>query len=238
MTDNLTGVEQVILETKGTLPRLLFVLAGPSGVGKNTIIKRLLTNNSLMDRVRTYTTRQRRLEEVDGEQYHFVTPDQFRSLALAGRLMEASASVAGHDVYGLGKLYSMPADLYEEIPTDKHLVIAEVDIYGMRRLKEHYAGCVTIFLTAPPVQLLERIHERRDDEMDDDALAHRMQIAHEQIAAASEFDYLVFNQDDRLDETVTALEAIILAERNRVRPGTNLEATIPQDTFNTTPHHT
>jgi len=236
MTSDLTGVEQVILQTKGALPRLLFVLAGPSGVGKNTIISSLLTNNPRMERVRTYTTRQRRPEEIEGEQYHFVTSEAFRELALRGRLMEADALFAGQDVYGLGKLYSMPADVFEEIGPNKHLVIAEVDIYGTRRLKARYPDCVTIFVTAPPGDLLERIRERKDDFMDDDALAHRMRTAYDQFAAASEFDYVVFNREDQLEQTQGMVGSIILAERNRVRPGVVLEAMIPQGALKT-PFH-
>jgi guanylate kinase len=147
--------------------------------------------------------------------------------------MEADALFDGHDVYGLGKKYSMPMDVYEEIPAEKHLVFAEVDIYGMRRLKTRYPDCVSIFVTAPPLDLLERIRERKDDFMDDDALAHRMRTAYDQFSAASEFDYLVFNQDDRLSDTIYALESIILAERNRVKPGFELQAAVPQDALTT-----
>lgn len=232
MDDNLTDVERVLLQIQGSLPRRLFVLAGPSGVGKNTIIKRLLTNHSgYADRVRTYTTRSARPHEVPDVQYHFVSKEEFRALALAGKLMEADANTVGHDVYGLGDVYSMPSDIFEGIPPDKHLVIAEVDIHGMRRLKERYPACVAIFVTAPPLSLLERIRERPDDHMDADALSHRMQTAHEQIRAAKEFDYIVFNQEDQLDATVAAIETIIAAERSRVLPGTDLEATLPPDAF-------
>jgi guanylate kinase len=232
MDDNLTDVEHILLQTQGSLPRRLFVLAGPSGVGKNTIIKRLLTNHPRhADRVRTYTTRSPRPHEVPGVQYHFVSAEEFRALALAGKLMEANADTVGHDVYGLGDLYSMPSDIFENIPPEKHLVLAEVDIYGMRLLKERYADCVTIFITAPPLSLLERIRERPDDHMDAEALSHRMQTAREQIRAAKEFDYIVFNQEDQLDATVAAIETIIAAERSRVLPGLDLEATLPPDAF-------
>ncbi|MBN1310142.1 MAG: hypothetical protein JXB30_01905 [Anaerolineae bacterium] len=232
MDDNLTDAERIVLQTQGSLPRLLFVLAGPSGVGKNTIIKRLLTNNPrYLDRVRTYTTRQRRRNEVPDEQYHFVSPDEFRALALDGKLMEADAGTVGHDVYGLGDLYSMPADIFEGIPSEKHIVVAEVDIYGMRLLKERCPDCVAIFVTAPPLSLIERIHERPDDHMDAEALSHRMQTAREQIRAAREFDYIVFNQEDRLADTIAAIERILIAERSRVRSGVDLEATLPPDAF-------
>jgi guanylate kinase len=232
METHLTDVERILLQTRGSLPRLLFVLAGPSGVGKNTIIKRLLTNHSrYMDRVRTYTTRQRRPAETPDAQYHFVSTDEFCELALAGKLMEVDADNVGHDVYGLGDRYSMPADIFEGILPEKHLVIAEVDIYGMRLLKEHYPDCVTIFVTAPPLSLIERIRERPDDHMDADALSHRMQTAREQIRAAKEFDYIVLNQEDQLDETMATIELVFTAERSRVRSGVDLEATLPPDAF-------
>lgn len=232
MDDNLTDVERILLQTQGSLPRRLLVLAGPSGVGKNTIIKRLLTNHSrYAERVRTYTTRLPRPHEVSEVQYHFISAEEFRALALAGQLMEANADSVGHDVYGLGDLYSMPADIFEGIPLEKHLVIAEVDIHGMCLLKKRYPDCVTIFVTAPPLSLLERIRERPDDHMDAEALSHRMQTAREQMRAAKEFDYIVLNQEDQLDATVAAIETIIAAERNRVLPGVDLEATLPPDAF-------
>lgn len=232
MVDNLTDVERILLQIKGVIPRRLFVLAGPSGVGKNTIIKRLLTNHSrYVDRVCTYTTRSPRPHEVPDMQYHFISAESFRALALAGKLMEADANTAGRDVYGLGALYSMPSDLFEGIPPEKHLVIAEVDIHGMRLLKKRYPDCVTIFITAPPLSLLQRIRERPDDLMDAEVLSHRMQTAHEQIRAAKEFDYIVFNQEGQLDATIAAIETIIAAERSRVLPGFDLEATVPPDAF-------
>ncbi len=234
MTEPLTGVERVIKQMQGALPRLLFVVAGPSGVGKNTIIKKVLTNHTdIMDRVRTYTTRRPRENEVDGEQYHFVSREEFRALALAGKLMEANAETAGRDVYGAGDLYSMPADLFEEIPPDRHLVIAEVDICGARLLRERFPDCVTIFITAPPLVLLERIRKRSlksDKSMDEETLTRRMETAREQIRAAKEFDYIVFNED-RIEDAVKAVEAIILAERMRVRHGADLEAVVPEEAF-------
>ena len=235
MPDELTDVERVIQQTTGRLERLLFVVAGPSGVGKNTIINQLLANHPQMGRVRTYTTRERREDEVEGEQYHFVTPEQFRELALAGKLMEADATTLGHDVYGLGKVYSMPADIFEEIPPDKHLVIAEVDVVGARRLRERYPGCVTIFITAPPADLVHRIRERHDETMDAESLGQRMRTAHEQIRAAKEFDYVVFNREGDLHRTVEAIEHIIHAERMRVRAGFDLEAVLPPDAFSVLP---
>jgi guanylate kinase len=231
MPSTLTDAERILLQIEGELPKLLFVLVGPSGVGKNTIIKKLLTNNPLMDRIRTYTTRPARQGEVPGEQYHFVSVEEFRRLAVEGKLMEADASIAGRDVYGLGALYSMPKDLFGEILPGKHLVIAEVDIYGMRRLKQEFPGCVAIFISAPPDVLYHRILERPDDHMSEASLEQRMITAREQMRSAGECDYLVFNDGDGLEQTVRQVEAIVLAERARIRHGIDLQKIIPFETF-------
>jgi guanylate kinase len=231
MPDTLTDAERILLQIEGTLPKLLFVLVGPSGVGKNTIIKKLLTNNPLMDRIRTYTTRPARARETQGDQYHFVTSSEFRELALADKLLEADSSIAGRDVYGLGALYSMPKDLFGEIAPGKHLVIAEVDINGMRLLRERVSDCVTIFITAPPVVLQQRILERPDDHMDQASLVQRMHTAREQIRSAGEFDYLVFNEGEHLEETVRLIQSIVQAERARVRHGIDLQKIMPAEAF-------
>jgi len=232
MTDNLTDVERVALAATGQLPRLLFVIAGPSGVGKNTIIKEVLTNHPReMTRLITYTTRPPREDEVEGEQYHFVAPDQFSDLALQGRLMEADENTIGRDVYDLGYVYSMPTDIFDGIPASKHLMMAEVDIYGMRLLREHYPDCITIFVTTSPDTLLERILDRPDEHMNENNLAHRMETARQQIAAASDFDYIVFNDEGRLYHAVRAVEAIIRSERMRVRRNIDLLASLPTEFF-------
>jgi guanylate kinase len=247
MTDTLSDVERVIQQNAHHLERLLFVLVGPSGVGKNTIIRELLATHPEMERVRTYTTRKKREDEVDGAQYHFISPQRFLELASAGKLMEADAQKAteilaradldglagfiGIDVYGLGDVYSMPEDLFEEIPPEKHLVIAEVDVNGAELLRRRYPGCVTIFVTAPPLDLIHRIRERPDGEMNSQKLAQRMKTAHEQVRAAKEFDYVVFNRKDRLAGTIEGVNSIVMAERMRVRDGFDLEASLPDDAF-------
>jgi guanylate kinase len=235
MTSELTGVERVLLRMTGALPRHLFVLVGPSGVGKHTITQEVLaTYQPLMGQVRTYTTRHPRADEIDGAQYHFVSREAFRALALAGKLMEADAEHAGHDVYEAGDLYSMPADLFQDIPPEKHLVWAEVDTDGAQLLQARYPDCVTIFVTAPPLDLLERILRRSEDtdrHMNSETLARRMAAARKHIRAAKQFDYIVFNEDDRIDEAVAAVKGIIESERRRVRHGVDLEAILPEEAF-------
>lgn len=221
----LTDVEQVIRQVNKVLKKKLFVVAGPSGVGKNTIIKKLLANHPYeMSRVRTYTTRARREGEGD-DQYRFVDTEEFKRLACAGRLLEAdSENPLGHDVYGLGKSYSMPADIYEGMGDNQHIVVAEVDVVGAERLKARYPDCVTVFVMAPPHDLIQRIRERPDKTMDSEALEKRMETAKAQFRAANEFDYVIFNREGCLDDTVMLVGSIIQVERMRVQKGFNLEA--------------
>jgi guanylate kinase len=226
----LVGVERVIQHNLGDVPKLLLAIAGPSGVGKYTITQKILESHpGEMYRVRTYTTRKPRTGEVEGEQYYFVSREEFKQLAEEGKLLEGH----GHDVYGHGDLYSMPADLMEGTPPGAHLILVEVDIHGTALLKRLFPGiCVSIFITAPPDQLLERIRSR-DAEVDAKELAHRLATAREQMRAAKDFDYLVFNHEDRQEHTVQVIEAIIATERHRVRPGVDLEATLPPGAFDT-----
>lgn len=236
---NLTEPERIVWQVTGQVPRLLIIISGPSGVGKNTIIKNVLANHRLcMERVRTYTTRPARPDELPGDQYHFVSEEEFRQLARAGRLMEADEGMMGRDVYGLGKVYSLPANVFEGIPSDKHLVLAEVDIYGMRLLKERFPQSISIFVTAPPLALLERIRERDDaHNMTAEEIQQRMQTARRQMRAAREFDYVVFNSEDHVDTAIEAVSRIIAAERLRVRQGFDLEAVLPKEAFAVPPLH-
>ena len=232
MSVEMTAVEQVLKQLTGTRERRLFVIAGPSGVGKNTIIKELLATHSEMARVKTYTTRPQRDDEEEGDQYYFRTPAEFEALAKAGTLLEADAdNPRGHDVYETDHSYSMPRDLYEAIPPDSYIVLAEVDVDGAKLLREHVPDCVTIFITAPPLVLLQRIQKRDDDQMTLKELRQRMKTARKHISAAKLFDYVVYNRKDRLRQTINAVETIVMAERMRVRPGFDLEAVIPESAF-------
>ncbi len=231
MTSQFTPVERLIKNSEGTPPRLLFVIAGPSGVGKNTIIKTLLANHPLeMDRVRTYTTRTPREGEHEGQQYHFISRDTFKTMGDRGHLLEPH----GEEVYGDGHVYSMPVDIFSEIRPGAHLVIAEVDVAGTRLLKSHFPESISIFISAPANELLGRI-EARDGaeagEADLEKRRKRLDTALAQIRAAHEFDYMIYNTQGHQSDAVAVVEAIITAERHRVRDNVAFDHAFPAESF-------
>lgn len=215
MPEYLTDNEDIMQRVAGPLGKRLFVVAGPSGVGKNTIIKELLATHPEIGRIRTYTTRPSR-GEYENKQYRFVTREEFTQLKDDGKLLE------DHDVYGSGDWYSMPRDLFQDVQPDQHIVIAEVDVEGKKLLCEMYDNVVTIFVMAPPLELMRRIANRRDEAMTTERLKDRFDTAKKQIEDARYFDYIVFNREDHFCQTVGEIESIIMAERLRVRPELNL----------------
>jgi guanylate kinase len=221
MSDQLIGPDRL-----STAPRKrLLVIAGPSGVGKATVTRELLRRNPLIHRARTFTTRSPRPGELEAGQYYFVSREEFEAKFATGEIMERT------EVYGTGDLYGMPANLLTSAPPDKPFVLAEVDANGKDFLEERFPEqCVSIFITAPPHLLRQRIINRaRAEGRAPQALAARLEKAREHIRRAATFDYLVINEEGRLEETVVQIEAIILAERLRVPPGLDLESAFFRD---------
>jgi guanylate kinase len=210
MEEHLIGLERIAYRYQMPLEKLLFVLSGPSGVGKRSVIEALLCDIPILHRVTTYTTRDPRPGEAHGDQYYFISREEFLKKRAGGGIMEES------NVYGTGTLYGMPSDFLDRVPPEKHLVIAEVDVRGMAYLKEHYPNCVAIFFSAPLSELRDRIVNREGD-VSGDELRARLETARDHMRAGINFDYVVLNEEGRLDETIEQVKAIIRAERLRVR---------------------
>ncbi len=204
--------------TADTAPRLL-VIAGPSGVGKASITRPLLESPAI-HRTMTYTTRPPRPDEKGAGQYHFVSREAFEAKYAKGIIMERE------EVYGTGHLYGMPADLLDAAPPGVRFVLAEVDVHGADFLRARFGDrCVTIFVTATPDDLRHRIIQRaREKGQEPQDLDARLQKAREHMRHASDFDYLVFNHQDRLNEAIAQVRAIVQAERLRVPPDLDLES--------------
>lgn len=200
-------------------PPWLLVIAGPSGVGKDTVTRELLRRNPTIHRAKTYTTRPPRPGEAEAGQYVFISREEFEARFASGEIMERT------EVYGTGHLYGMPANLLSAAPPGKRFVLVEVDVNGKDFLVERFPGrCINIFITAPPDVLRQRIISRaHGEDPDPHDLEARLAKAREHMRRAVSFDYLIINDEGRLTETVTEIEAILMAERLRIRPGLDLE---------------
>lgn len=187
----------------------LFVLSGPSGVGKDAVLDRLKASGSSdLKYITTVTTRPKRPAEQDGIHYRFVSKEEFDSLLSAGRLLESAC------VYD--NWYGVPRDDVERHLQEGHDVMIKVDIQGVDNIKKVMPEAVSIFLMAPTLdQLLVRLNKRSTETPE--TLALRLKTAENEMKQLPRFDYAVVNRWEELDRAVEEIKAIITAERCRIR---------------------
>jgi guanylate kinase len=193
-------------------PGLLFVVSGPSGAGKDTVVDALRTR---MPRVRysvSATTRAPREGERDGEAYFFLDRDLFEEKAAAGAFLETNA-------YN-GHLYGTPRSFIEAALADGYDIIMKPEVHGALAVKAAFPQAVLIFLLPDKFSnLRKRLAARRTETSE--AMAARLAIAHEELKAIRSFDYVIINEQappERRDSlpAVDDLEAIVRAERFRI----------------------
>jgi len=182
----------------------LIVLSSPSGAGKTTICRAVARHDPSIAYSVSATTRPKRSGEVHGRDYFFYSQKQFERLEAGGGLLE-SAVVYDHR-------YGTPSK-----PVLRHFregrdVIADTDVQGMRACRDALPGTVSVFVTAPSLDELDRrLHSRGTDSIE--AVGRREADRKKELAAIPEFDYLVVN--DRLEQAVEDVMAIIRGERLR-----------------------
>ncbi|MBC7221617.1 guanylate kinase [Candidatus Bipolaricaulota bacterium] len=186
---------------------IAFVIAGPSGVGKSSVISALLSRDPKLTFSVSATTRPRRPEEVHGRDYYFVSEAEFDRLIAEGALLEWTV-YQGHR-YGTPK-----SEVIDRLKRGLDVVL-NVEVRGAKAIRTANLGfpVVLIFLVPPSWEELVRRVRRRGTESEE-ALAERLRIAREELQHIPEFDYLVVNDD--LEEAVARVEAIIRAERMRI----------------------
>jgi guanylate kinase len=181
------------------------IFAAPSGAGKTTIAERLLERRSDVVFSVSMTTRPRRAYERDGEHYRFVDEASFRRHIDRGELLEWA------EVHG--NLYGTPrSNVAEAVDAGRYLVL-DIDIQGARQVRQSVPDAVSIFVLPPSGSELARRLKGRGSE--DSAVQHRrLTNARREIAAASEFQYVIVN--DSVEASVARVEAILLAESRQV----------------------
>lgn len=188
---------------------LLIVLSGPSGAGKDAVLSRMRDTGISLKYITTTTTRHRRASERDGIDYHFVTNEKFRELIKNNEMLEHA------NVYG--NWYGVPKKAVREALEQGWDTIVKVDIQGAAAIKKLVPEAVFIFLTPPTIEeLKERLHQRQTESAADRAI--RNKVAGEEIKQMALFDYIVFNRQGELDLAVEEIQAIITAEKCRVKP--------------------
>jgi len=185
---------------------ILFVMSGASGVGKGSIHKEVLARVPDIKLSVSATTRPRRAGEVDGRDYFFISPSEFETKIKNNEFLECA------QVYS-----NMYGTLKSEVVQTLHSgydVLLEIDIQGARQVREKMPQGVFIFIQPPSLDaLVERIHGRGLDSQQ--SIQDRLDACHAEMAMARHYDYVVVN--DRLEDAIKKVEAIIIAERCRVK---------------------
>jgi len=182
----------------------IFVISAPSGSGKSTLVKRLLAADPGLIFSISYTTREPRGHEKDGEDYHFVTREDFERMLGRGEFLE-SAQV-------FGNYYGTHQGILEAAQAAGKDLVLDIDVQGARQLKDRIPEAVTVFILAPSRQILEqRLRARGEDR--DDVIERRLREAAGEIRRYKDYDYVVINRD--LPESDAVLSAIVRAERVR-----------------------
>ena len=184
---------------------LMLVLSSPSGAGKTTLSKALLKSDQEISLSISYTTRKRRPSEVDGRDYHFVTQDEFQTMADEGAFLE-HATV-------FGNRYGTPGAAVEKILESGRDVLFDVDWQGTQQLRRNAPDdLASIFILPPSISTLEaRLTTRAEDSAE--VVADRMRRARDEISHWREYDYVVVNRD--VEVCLAQITAILTAERLR-----------------------
>ena len=186
---------------------LLIVISGPSGCGKGTICRALRAKHPELKVSVSVTTREMRKNEVEGRDYFFTGREEFERMIAEGELLEHAQIYGGH-YYGTPKKYVKQTLLAGDD------LILEIDIQGALQVKERFEEGIFIFLVPPSMEELHRrLVERGRDAPE--LIVERFKAAYEEMNFISRYNYVITN--DRVEEAVCKIEAVITAEKCRVQ---------------------
>ncbi len=204
-----TQVPDMTLEkAEGAPGAMVVIISGPSGVGKDTIIRWLKQREAAPPRhfVVTYKTRAPREGEVEGVDYQFVSVEEFRRLMESGRLLEAS-EVHGH-------WSGTPRDQVVEALTSGRDAILKIDVQGAEKIKTLVPGALRIFVAPPSEEEREQRITERGTETEEE-LARRREDAEIEMRHRPEYDHVVINETGQARETARRIHKIIKSEHAR-----------------------
>ena len=187
---------------------LVFVLSGPSGVGKSTLIEHLKRDGFPIDYCVTATTRPMRAGEIHGTHYYFLSDQEYDDLLARDQFLEHAVV---HNLYR----YGIPLrSIRDGLRLGNDLIMAP-DVQGASTVRWKLPNAITIFLRPASLEeLLPRLEARGTETEEERQI--RLATAQREMQRMSEYDYVIVNQSDRLDQAMTHLKAIIAAERLRM----------------------
>jgi guanylate kinase len=179
----------------------VFVITGPSGAGKGTLIQALLEHVPELEVAVSATTRLQRRGEENGREYWFLSDAEFVRRVHEGEFLE-------HVTYVSGKRYGTLRSEVDRIAAAGRVPVLELETEGALTVKEDVPGAVTIFITAPIPELERRLRERASES--EGEIGERIGLARKQLAQQDEFDHVVVNDD--LERAMRDLEEIVQRE--------------------------
>ena len=185
---------------------LLFIVSAPSGTGKTTLVERLVHEVPNLHMSRSYTSRSARTGERAGVDYNFITRDRFEAMVRDGAFLEWA------DVFG--NYYGTCADDTEALLARGDDVVLVIDVQGARQVRTRGIETVGIFVLPPSAAVLEqRLRGRSKDS--EEQIRRRLEVARGEVAEYAQYEYVVIN--DEVPAAVERLQAIVIAERARIR---------------------
>jgi guanylate kinase len=211
-------VFEPVVEKGGVLtgPGLLFVVSGPSGAGKDTLVDGLKARHERLLYSVSATTRDPRPGERDGVDYFFMEAAEFKRRIAERAFLEWREYNEN--------LYGMPRSFIEDKLREGYDIVAKPEVNGALAIKEQFPDAVLIFIVPDRFSHLRSRLEMRRTETNEE-IAARLEIAHDEFTYIRRFDYLVINEEARPKQAVDDLEAIVRAERYRIHryPETRLK---------------
>lgn len=187
---------------------ILFVVSGPAGSGKGTVVKQLVEKYNDVKLSVSATTRAPRQGEVHGREYFFITKEEFEKRISNGEMLEYNHFT------GNGNYYGTPKKEVEEALNEGNDIILEIEVNGGMNVKKQFPNAVTIMLTPPNGEELERRLIARNTESPEE-IRKRLETAQRELEYLSSYDYAVVNETGKSCECAELIYTIIKAERQK-----------------------
>lgn len=185
---------------------ILLIISGPAGTGKGTVVKKVVSSSENYALSVSATTRAPRVGEENGVHYHFLTREAFEEKIQKGEMLEYAEYV--------GNYYGTPKDRVVELLEQGVNVILEIEVVGAMKVKALMPEAVTVLLLPPDFEILEARLRGRGTNTEED-IRRRLIKAREEVSRIAEYDYVVINQNNGVEEAAKEILSIVEAEKHK-----------------------